>query len=174
MGVFAVTERLVFSTNTVSIGPALGGITRVDALVSDIFVHVITGVVSLALGVVFASVGLSAYASETYGARRTVECRRTRRPNTTDLVFDAGLPWGLTGVQRITDETGRADALETSDDIHTVGSRSTRISLKAFVDVFTAEEWVSMETGRTNAFNTRRPLQAGGALTADYILTSGH
>lgn len=172
MSFFTITRGLVVSADTESVGPALSGIARVDALVTDLFVDVIAGVVGLTLGVVFACVRLDTNPSETNGTRRAIECGRARSANSTDLVVNASLSGWLTGIQRVTDQSGGTDTLEAADDIDAVGTSSTRVALKTFVNVLTPEEGIAVETGRTNAFDAGGPFQTCGALTACYVIAS--
>ena len=174
MCVFAITQRFVFCADAEGIWSALSRIARIHTLVTDFFVDIITGVVCFALRVVFTGIRLSAYTPETNGSRRAVECCRTGGSNSTDLVFNTCFTRWLTGVKRITNESGGTDALEASDHINTVRTRSTRISLKAFVYIFASKEWISMKSCWTYAFNSVGPLKTGCALTADNVFTAGN
>ena len=74
MSVFAVTQRFVICADTEGIRSALCGIARIDALVTNFFVDIITRIICFALRVVFTSIRLRTESSKTDGSRRTVEC----------------------------------------------------------------------------------------------------
>lgn len=162
----------MFGCDAEGIGSALSGIARINALVTDLFVHIITGIIGLALRIVFTSIWVRTEPSEANGTRRAIECCRARSSDSIYLIFNACFSWWLTGIEWVANEPGWTNAMVASYDVDAIGACATRVALKTFINVFAVEERVSIKSSWTDALHTCRFFQTSGAFAARYGITS--